>query len=241
MRYSDFNTYIRGRLPAELVRDLKTHFEDLEPDVIDYKRNGFQSRSRRFGAFAFDGGDFRHDPSSRRHFNKPKCFHARYDECQPAHLTEGSLVTGVYGALLQAVLATSPIKRGNDYLFGVNLVRVRADDEHMGAPAPGLHQDGYDYSCHINVSRENVSGGTSILAVAPSPDTVVVECNLTPGEFVFFNDRTMYHTASPVTPRCGGHRTWRDMVIVDVLSHRWCTASAARSLDDGEARASDAG
>jgi hypothetical protein len=219
MRNLDFSTYVRGKLAHELIDGLKGHFEGLAPDVIDYKRTGYQSRSRRFGAFAFTGEQFQHDPALRRYFNQPKGFHTQNTGCQPAGLTDTSLATGVCDALLQAVLATSPIKRGRDYMFGINLIRVRADDEHMGAPAPGLHQDGYDYSCHINVSRHNVSGGTSILAMTPHPDAVIVECDLTPGEFVFFNDRTIYHTASPVTPRCGGHETWRDMIIVDLLGY----------------------
>lgn len=228
MRYLDFTTYIRGELAAELVAELKTHFEDLDPDVIDYKRTGYQSRSRRFGTFAFTGERFDHDPSLRQHFNHAKHFHTHHTGCQPAALTEASLATGVYDALLQAVLASSPIKNGRDFMFGINLVRVRADDEHMGAPAPGLHQDGYDYSCHINITRQNVSGGTSILALAPRPEAVIVECDLMPGQFVFFNDRTIYHTASPVTPRCGGHATWRDMIIVDLLAYAQRPAALGR-------------
>jgi hypothetical protein len=226
MRYHDFSTFIRGKLPAELIAELRPHFDDLEPDVIDYKRTGFQSRSRRFGAFSFNGDRFEHEPSLRDHFNQIRQFHTTYSGCQPAGLTQSSLSTPAYNALLQAVLACSPIKRGPDYMFGINLVRVRANDDQMGAPAPGLHQDGYDFSCHINVARENVSGGTSILAMAPRPEAVVVECDLTPGEFVFFNDRTMYHTASPVTPRCGGHPTWRDMIIVDLLAYQHLAPTA---------------
>jgi hypothetical protein len=237
MRYCEFNTYIRGKLPAELVDDLKAHFEHLEADVIDYKRNGYQSRSRRFGAFSFNGEQFEHDPSLRRHFNQVRQFHTHHTGSQPAGLTEASLGTDVYNALLHAVVATSPIKQARDYMFGINLVRVCADDDHMGAPAPGLHQDGYDYSCHINVTRQNVSGGTSILALAPRPEAVVVECDLMPGEFVFFNDRTMYHTASPVTPRCGGHKTWRDMIIVDLLAYQHRAIAVARSGQLHEIRA----
>jgi hypothetical protein len=219
MRYLDFTSYVRGRLPPELIDRLRPYFEDLEADVIDYKQHGFQSRTRRFGAFSFTGEKFTHDPSLAPRFNVRKQFHTQYMGTPPAGLTETSLATGIFDAVLQAVLAVSPIKPGSDYMFGINLVRVRADDDHMGAPAPGLHRDGYDYSCHINVSRHNVSGGTSILAMTPRPDTVIVECDLAPGELVFFNDRTIYHTASPVTPRCGGHETWRDMVIVDMLAY----------------------
>ncbi|WP_394828669.1 2OG-Fe dioxygenase family protein [Pendulispora albinea] len=218
MSYLEFRSYILGRLPAVLVDNLRAHFDHLEPDVVDYKNNGFHSRSRRFGAFAFTGERFEHDPALLEHFNKPKKFHAQTVARHPAPLTEASLASGVCDELLQTVLAFSPLKWGREYFFGINFVRVRANDQFMGAPAPGFHQDGYDYSCHINVARQNVSGGTSILAEEPSPDAIAVECDLKPGEFVFFNDRTMYHTASPVTPRCGGHETWRDMIIVDIVA-----------------------
>ncbi len=238
MRNFEFNTDIRGKLPVELVGDLQPHFDDLEPDVIDYKRTGFRSRLRRFGAFALTGERFEHSPALQEHFNRPKKFHSQYQACQPAPLRPGVVASGICDALLQAVLATSPIKRGEDFMFGINLVRVCADDDHMGAPAPGLHQDGYDYSCHINVARQNVSGGTSILALAPTPEAVVVDCDLMPGELIFFNDRTMYHTASPVTPRCGGHPTWRDMIIVDLLAYQHVESTVGRSSQAHEIRTS---
>ena len=119
--------------------------------------------------------------------------------------------------MLAEMVSTMPIREPSDFMFGVNLVRVIANDTNLGSPAPGLHQDGYAFSLHLNVSRENVSGGASIIATGPDVEDIVVEHELTPGEFVVFNDKKMFHTATPVAPRICGKPKWRDVAIIDVV------------------------
>ncbi|MDZ7970265.1 MAG: 2OG-Fe dioxygenase family protein [Nostoc sp. DedSLP03] len=216
--YMRFDRYIKSLLPGDLSNQLSALFDELPLDVIDYKQTGFQSRYRSFSAYAFDNGTFVHSPQLIQYFNAQKDFHTIHNARPPAALSKATLSSGMIEKLLDVVLCYSPLKSAEEYIFGINLIRVRADDNHMGAPAPGFHQDGYDYSCHINIARQNVSGGASIIATRPDPKAVVIDCELQPGEFVFFNDRTLYHTASPVTPRYGGYETWRDMIIVDVIA-----------------------
>ncbi|PZU68652.1 2OG-Fe dioxygenase family protein [Sphingobium sp.] len=212
-----FSGYILGKLPSAITSDLAALFTLLPPDIIDYKSNGFQSRFRCFGAFRGDGEGFAPDINVRDRFNHKKKFHTDNRDRHPAPLPQEALQEGLIERLLKTIFSGSPLKSHRGYLYGVNLIRVTANDDFMGAPAPGLHQDGYDYSCHINIARNNVSGGASIIAETSSPETTVLDHELQPGEYVFFNDRTLHHTATPVTPRYGGHPTWRDMIIIDFI------------------------
>jgi hypothetical protein len=120
-------------------------------------------------------------------------------------------------AFLAHLVPAMPLRVPEDYAVGINLVRVVADNTNMGSPAPGLHQDGYDFSCHVNVARQNVSGGASLLASGSKSSDVILEYVLQPNEFIFFNDRELYHTATPITQRIAGEETWRDMVIIDLI------------------------
>jgi hypothetical protein len=212
----EFDGYLLGRLPSLLIKDLAFIFASLPADIIDYKQNGFQSRFRAFSSFRFKDGCFAPDRELLCHFNRKKQFHVQGVGSHPEWLaTTANLET--LQSLLKRIALASPLKSESDYHYGINAVRVVADDHYMGAPAPGLHQDGYDFSCHINIARENVSGGMSIIAKTEDPKTTMVKHDLHPGEFLFFNDRTLHHTATAVTPMYVGHPTWRDMIIVDIV------------------------
>lgn len=211
-----FSNYLLGRLSASLTRELGSVFSSLPPDPVDYKRNGFQSRFRSFSAFHYAEGAFQEDSSLLKHFNHQKEFHTNQPSGELSSLVDES--NGhTLKKLLAEILASSPVKDGTEYYYGINAVRVIANDHFMGAPAPGLHQDGYQFSCHINIARENVSGGMSIIAVSKEPDTTCIRHELQPGEFLFFNDRTLHHTATAVTPMYAGYRSWRDMIIIDIV------------------------
>lgn len=224
----NFTSYILGRIPSTLVKDLAAAFDHLPADVIDYKRNGFLSRFRSFGSFSWVDEQFQPDAGVLELFNKKKDFHTA-NLGQPAALQEQTLASDVLPRLLTTIVAHSPLKDAADYAFGVNLIRVRANDDFMGAPAPGLHQDGYDFSCHLNIARQNVSGGASIIAQTRAPETTILECELKPGDFIFFNDQQLFHTASPVAPRCAGYETFRDMIIIDIVQKRPQRAGTQRA------------
>jgi hypothetical protein len=217
--FKELQSYILGRFIDGLPKGLVRSFSKLEPDPVDYVSNGFQSRFRNFGAFAYRDYRFVPDNSLNGRFNAKKDFHARYKDKPIAPIDPQLIADEDIQKMLAKMIVSVPVRNPEDYSYGVNLVRVIADDNHMGSPAPGLHQDGYDYSCHINVSRKNVSGGDSVIARTKSPSSILVEWRLQANEFVFFNDRSVYHTATPITPKIGGHKTYRDMIIVDFAAN----------------------
>lgn len=215
-----FNSFIFSKCLSGISVDFAEHFETLKPDVIDYKGNSFQSRYRGFATYRVEGGDLVPVPEDKHYFNHKRDYHTRF-EGSPVSVIENEVQThSATRELLVSLLRTLPIPGLEKFAIGFNMIRVRASDSHMGTPAPGLHQDGYDFSCHLNVARKNVSGGASIISQTKKEEDVILDRELQPGEYVFFNDRSLYHTASPVAPRLGGYETYRDMVIIDfVMKH----------------------
>jgi hypothetical protein len=214
---SELAGFIMGRLLDPLPSAVTNGFASLPGDVIGYTGSGSSTRRRAFSPFVFERGEFRHSPALARRFNRRRPFHTEFGDAQPAPIGDSLLADQVPQTLLGKVAPSIPIAVER-YAVGFNMIRVVADDDRMGSPAPGLHQDGYEFSCHIAITRSNAAGGTSILATAKQPEAVILEYTLQDREFVFFNDTRLYHTATPVTCRIGGIPAHRDMVILDFVS-----------------------
>lgn len=213
----EFKGFVCGRLLTSLAPGLKTAFSSLEYDVIAYNKARHLSRRRAFTAFALEHGRYKRVGTAHPRFNAMRAFHTSYKGDQPAPIAD-ELVEAEFPQEVLAAVAPSlpvPIER---YAIGFNMIRVTATDDEMGSPAPGLHQDGYDFSCHLAVSRSNAAGGTSIIATSTIAEDVVLEQTLQERDFVFFNDREMFHTATPVTCRIGGTPAHRDMIIMDFVA-----------------------
>jgi hypothetical protein len=209
-----FDSFLFSKLIDGFSQVLLQSFDRLRPDTIAYNKTGGATRYRSFGAFRHAESQFVPADELLPHFNTQKDYHTSH--ARPNPLDDEVVASNAMQLLLDEVAPCLPISV-DSYAIGVNQIRVVADDERMGSPAPGLHQDGYDFSCHIAVGRRNVAGGISIVAKSPRADDVVIEQCLNPGEFLFFNDRALYHTATPVTCRIGGTPAARDMLIVDFI------------------------
>jgi len=216
MRNIEFNSFLLSKIISPLPGPLVSSFERLQPDSIEYRNTTFQSRYRCFSSYRIDGENVIRDDSLRPLFNGQRKFHTTYQNTVPSPDKE-LIASGANEELLAHLLPAFPLRNPENYAFGINQVRVIADDIHLGSPAPGLHQDGYAYSCHCNISRENVSGGASLLSKTSNPTDIFIEHILQPNEFVFFDDRKLFHTATPITQRLIGEPTWRDMIIIDVM------------------------
>lgn len=217
----EFESFLMGNILKEMPSDLVSAFDRLAPDVIDYRNTGFQSRYRCFSSYRIENCTVCLAPKLEPLFNGDRNFHVKNTEANRVPSPDTELVaSGAIETFIAALVPAMPLQNIESFAIGINLVRVVANDTNMGSPAPRLHQDGYDFSCHVNVARHNVSGGASLLATSAQPVDVILEHALQPNEFVFFNDRKMFHTATPITQRITGEDTWRDMIIVDIVRLR---------------------
>ncbi|WP_234426902.1 2OG-Fe dioxygenase family protein [Streptomyces niger] len=110
---------------------------------------------------------------------------------------------------------TRGIVTAEEFHIGCHQIRITADDEHPGLPAPeGFHQDGFDYVAVTCVATENVSGGISLVRAAEPDGDDLVERVMPPGEALFLADREVLHYVSPITPKVPGRPTYRDVAVI---------------------------
>lgn len=208
-----------GSLNKELFKGISRTFNGLSPDTVDYNNSSVRTRFRNFSAFSWHEGRPVVTPSVAHRFNSQQPFHTFYAGAKPAELQTELLASGDVQRILAGVCAQLPVD-GSDFDIGFNQIRVIALADAQGNPAPSFHQDSYDYSCHINVARQNVVGGKSIVASSADGADVVAECILNSGEYVFFDDRAYFHTATPLRPIDANEVAFRDMIIIDFLRRR---------------------
>lgn len=98
----------------------------------------------------------------------------------------------------------APVHRVN-----IHQHRISAAVGASGNPTPeGIHRDGVAYIVMMLVARKDVSGGANTLY--DNARTPLLTRTLTnPGDYIFLDDRTCMHSASPVQvapPAAQGHR-----------------------------------
>ncbi|MET9773219.1 2OG-Fe dioxygenase family protein [Streptomyces sp. NPDC006367] len=109
--------------------------------------------------------------------------------------------------------ATRALVAEEEFRIGCHQIRITADDETVGLPAPeGFHQDGFDLIAVACIGTTNVSGGISLVRDRDSEE-VIVERVMAPGEVLFLADREVVHYVSPVTPKIPGETAHRDVFV----------------------------
>jgi hypothetical protein len=182
-----------------LGREVRDSFDDLPVDA--YLRGSFPFRRRRYGRARAEGGEvcwlaagaFRQSSE-----------HNAYAQGKARRFKElGDVVRGpLAGAVVPALLARLP---GGVYDVGVHQIRVLADDEHVGEPAPeGVHQDGFDYIAIVSVRRDNVGGGVTQLFDLDDQVCPFAEYTLAAGEALLCDDRQLAHYTTPIAPHLPG-------------------------------------
>ena len=103
---------------------------------------------------------------------------------------------------------------GDKFTIGVHQIRIVANDDDMGKPAPeGIHRDGFDFVAVVAVARTNVNGGVTMLVDLDDYNKALFEDTLESGEAIVFDDRIVAHYTTPITPRYPGAAS-RDVFVV---------------------------
>lgn len=89
------------------------------------------------------------------------------------------------------------------------------EDGRSGQPAiEGWHQDDVDAIGILVVSRENITGGVTLLSTSADVADTVLGATLQPGEMLVFPDPPLWHFTSRVHARCAGQPAHRDVVLI---------------------------
>ena len=214
-----FTTFVYSKLlDGGVKQEFIDSYEDLKPDYVGYIETDFVSRFRHFASFETRNGEIVENQELYETFNSVRDFHEKYDKGEKLPSIRRDLIeNGVIQDFLYKIFDIAPVSINDHFSIGIHQVRVITDKDHVGDNAPGLHKDGYDYSCDLNISRNNVNGGITLLSTSEKEEDIFLEHTLTLNEVVFFNDRILYHCATKITPIDVTKKAYRDMVIIDFL------------------------
>ncbi|AEG09409.1 Protein of unknown function DUF2257 [Shewanella baltica OS183] len=105
----------------------------------------------------------------------------------------------------------------DDYEIGCHQIRISAENDFNGYPAPeGFHRDGFDYIAIHCVSLNNVNGAISLVRPIDDEDHLL-EHVLMPGQVMVLDDREVEHYVTPMTPKLPG-AAHRDIFVI-TISH----------------------
>jgi hypothetical protein len=193
-------------------------FNHLENDTISYDLHSSKPheslRFRNLHCLKYRNGLLTPDKTKRHLFAQPRKFHVSYLEKLPKLIENDTLL--YIQKIIHHIISLSPAANKSAWI-GINQVRVISKNRLPRYVAPGFHQDGYHYSIHLCVNRQNIEGGMSIISALKTGENPILKKELSAGEFIFFDDQHYYHTATPIKNKNLSYVGYRDMLIVDIL------------------------
>ena len=206
-----------GTGKIHLQDTLTDSFNSLSPDILCYGADTLHheiNRYRHFSNLTYQNHEFVVTSFPASTFNLYKSIHAQHLNTLPAPINKSALAAlqQIVGALLRPLSVSS-----DRYQIGFNQIRMLSYHHKLSYVAPGYHQDGYDFSLHICIKRHNIIGGISKLARDVKGLVPVSEMSLQDCEYIWFDDKYYYHTATPIQCKSKESIGYRDMIIVDII------------------------
>lgn len=201
------------KLPkTELNKDLiSLSFNNLPADTFLRKNEPYEYRYRRYDSGEIIKSELKWD-NTPNDFLQDTSINSYVGGVSRKFATlEPTIKIFVSNIIVKRIVEKSIPK--NNYKLGVHQIRIRANDNFIGKPAPeGIHQDGFDYVAVSCIDLNNISGGTSVLVDSQDYKKIYLSKDLEKGETLVFNDKTFAHYASPIVPKVPGEG-YRDVIV----------------------------
>lgn len=193
--FADLQTFaVCAATPAPTSAVLQTFFE-LPDDSFLKGQFAFRKRVYARGILSADGVEW----DTGTDFFQPRAINEYAGGIKRVFAPAGDTIREYIWQVLQSPFYRSGLGDGR-YHFGLHQIRIVCDDQHEGHPVPeGYHQDGFDFVAIHSFQRSNIKGGGSSLRGGTKDGPCVFERDLAQGEILLFNDRRLFHYASPVT------------------------------------------
>jgi hypothetical protein len=195
MRFADLQTFtLSVATPGPASAVLQTFFE-LPDDSFLKSQFPFRKRVYARGVLSTQGIEW----DTGTDFFQPRAINQYAGGIKRVFAPAGDLIREYVWRVLQSPFYKNGLGEGR-YHFGLHQLRILCDDQHEGHPVPeGYHQDGFDFVAIHSFQRSNIKGGESSLRDGAGDGPCIFERDLAPGEILLFNDRRLFHYASPVT------------------------------------------
>ena len=200
VRFADLDTFVVFEATPPPREEVVASFAGLADD--GYLQGPFVFRKRAFarGVLSPDGIQW----DSGTEFFQSRDLNEYAGDVQRVFAPAGEAVR----EYIWKVLQSPRYRRGlgdAQYHLGLHQIRIICDDGHEGYPVPeGYHQDGFEFVAMHSFQRANVDGGTSYLREGTKEGPCIHEHDLVQGEVLVFNDRRLFHYATPIRNRLPG-------------------------------------
>ena len=195
VRFVEMETFVVGAATPLPPPEVLASFGDLPDDRFLKGEFAFRKRAYARGILSPHGIEW----DSGTDFFQPRAINEYAGDVKRVFAPAGITIREHVWQLLQSAFYRSGL--GNErYHFGLHQIRIVCDDLHEGCPVPeGFHQDGFDFVALHNFGRFNITGGGSYLRDGSKDGPCILEHDLAPGEILVFNDRRLFHYATPIT------------------------------------------
>lgn len=215
----DFMFNVNSKARDFVTIDLKSSFDNLEPDPYYNERRGrgyslLDVRDTDNIKIVGDVDFFQ--SSSYNNYNGDIV--RRYPNIDTSITSDKIFRFFVKTFKEQVQEATRTLKGGYniDYIF-VHQIRVYASDNTIVNPVPeGIHRDGYNIVGLCLVDRVNIQGGIS--NVYDSDKNIALTKQLQRGEMLIINDAKMYHDVTPIKLDKMDREGYRDIFVFTTVS-----------------------
>ena len=195
VRFIDLNTFVVSMAMPSPTKNVLESFSTLPDDEFLQGQYAFRTRVYARGVLSPHGIQW--DPETD--FFQPRALNEYAGGIKRVFAPAGIAIRQYVWQVLQCPFYRTGL--GDEhYHFGLHQIRIVCDDLHDGYPVPeGYHQDGFDFVAIQNFRKANIEGGESYLRDGSKERPCVLDHDLAPDEILVFNDRRLFHYATPVT------------------------------------------
>jgi hypothetical protein len=188
--------------------DLQLFWDDLPPD--EYMEDHGKYRRRRYSSIIYSSSDAGIRVTGDDSFLQSKEINPlNGDIVRRFKPVQSALFNNAIVAQLLKYFARTAMPSADQCQVNVHQHRITATGTEYGKPTPeGIHRDGVSYITMLLVAKVNAQGGISTL-YDNNRRPIFTHTLTEPGDYIFLDDHTCLHSASPVRatpPFESGHR-----------------------------------
>ena len=101
--------------------------------------------------------------------------------------------------------------------IGLHQLRIKCGKNFVGYPVPeGWHKDGFNFVILINFGSKNITGGVTRIKEKLNDNKDTFSSFLEKGEFIFTNDKKLFHYTDPINVKKQNVEGSRDTLVITI-------------------------
>jgi len=216
--YHHQNNFIDSTFDQETVARIANSFDHLGED--QYIKSDFKYRQRKYGYCEINAKNEIKNWVEKKKFFQSSKYNNYLGDIDRDYSMMNDDVKNFIESLIPKVCNLAPHIWRNDCPIHAHQYRLIGGNDFQGKPTPeGIHKDGYFFHVMLCFNTENLSGGITTLLDATDTknitnNKIIFEGQLQKGDLMIFNDESLFHYTSAITPKLPHREAKRDMLVI---------------------------